>query len=282
MIPNIKSFQESITRELELTKDRVRNLIGNANWAEEGRFKEAILRKTISQFLPGNLVIGTGFIVANYDHHRGSQGIISHQVDIIVYDGSIPVVFKEGDFVIVTESAVRAIIEVKSATSTKSKSPKADSALNNIIKKFEKLKAFSSFNPLNEDYRQRFIGIFSYSHNSADLDDLQKVLENSAGIVNHISLGRNKFIKFWADRKGLFRSDEEDHYSIYNIADLSFSYFISNLLHSVSDQDPYDRYWFSFPIEGTKEVYRERRVKLKKIKITRIPYKSRPVAKNVK
>lgn len=275
MLQNIRHFQESITHELDLTKNRVRNLIGDANWAEEGRFKEAILRKTISQFLPGNLAIGTGFIVANYDHYYGSEGVISHQLDIIIYDNSIPVVFREGDFVIVTESAVRAIIEVKSATVTQSSVANTDNALNNIIKKFEKLEKFLSFNPLKADYKQRFIGVFSYSHNSLNLNALENVLKNSIGVVNHISLGTNKFIKFWADRRGLVKSNADDHYSIYNISNLSFSYFISNLLHSVSDQDPSDRYWFSFPIEGTKEIYRERTVKLKKAPAKKIPYKKR-------
>lgn len=60
-IQNIKDFQKSINRELTLTKDRVEFLIGNANWGDVGRYKEAILRKTISQFLPSNLKIGTGF-----------------------------------------------------------------------------------------------------------------------------------------------------------------------------------------------------------------------------
>ncbi|MBV7533035.1 hypothetical protein [Chitinophaga sp. sic0106] len=116
MLPeNIRLFQESITKELKYTKDRVRNLIGNANWGVDGRFKEAILSKIIGQFLPSNLRIGTGFIVSN--------------------------------------------------------------------------------------------------------NDLVTLLRN-----------------------------------------LSFSYFISNLLHIVSDTDPVERYWFSFPIEGTKEMYRHERI----------------------
>ena len=86
MPQNIRRFQVSITQELELTKNRVRDLIGNANWAEEGRYKEAILRKSISQFLPKNLSIGTGFIIANDDHEYGREGRISTQLDIIIYE----------------------------------------------------------------------------------------------------------------------------------------------------------------------------------------------------
>ena len=110
---NIKRFQQSITQELKLTKDRVRDLIGAANWGEDGRYKEAILRKTISQFLPSNLNIGTGFILGNDDPQFGQGGRISSQLDLIVYENKTPLIFREGDFIILTENAVRAVIEVK-------------------------------------------------------------------------------------------------------------------------------------------------------------------------
>ncbi|HMM04724.1 hypothetical protein, partial [Dysgonomonas sp.] len=87
-------------------------------------------------------------------------------------------------------------------------------------------------------------------------------LRNSRGLVNHISLGANKFIRFWESTRGLTPIVERDYpcYIKYNLQNLSFSYFISNLLHIVSDEDPIDRYWFSFPIEGTKEIYREENI----------------------
>ena len=112
-LQNILDFQKSINKELTLTKDRVEFLIGNANWGDVGRYKEAILRTTIAQFLPSNLKIGTGYIVGNYDHRFGQEGRISSQLDIIIYEDKSPVIFREGDFVILTENAVRAVIEVK-------------------------------------------------------------------------------------------------------------------------------------------------------------------------
>jgi hypothetical protein len=103
---NIIKFQKTITHELTLTKDRVQLLIGDSNWGEVGRYKEAILRKTISQFLPLNLEIGTGFIVGNSDYQYGRNEQISSQLDIIIYDNKSPVIFREGDFVILTENTV--------------------------------------------------------------------------------------------------------------------------------------------------------------------------------
>ena len=40
---NYLAFQKSISNELIATKDRVRNIIENRHWGEEGRYKEVIL-----------------------------------------------------------------------------------------------------------------------------------------------------------------------------------------------------------------------------------------------
>lgn len=259
---NIKNFQKSITTELTLTKDRVEFLIGNANWGDVGRYKEAILRKTISQFLPSNLQIGTGFIIGNSDHQFGRNGQISSQLDIIIYEDKSPVIFREGDFVIITESAVRAIIEVKTKVVNYSdlETEGQDNALNKIINKINRLRDFETFNPVG-NHRKKFVGIFSYEHDQDFSNErIDEALRLSNGIVNHISLGPNKFIRYWENTVGLEPRPIPDYhgrcYIRYNLTDLSFSYFISNLLHIVADEDPIERYWFSFPIEGTKEIHR--------------------------
>lgn len=41
---NPEKFRISITQEIDSIKDRVRNFIGDANWGEEGRYKEALLK----------------------------------------------------------------------------------------------------------------------------------------------------------------------------------------------------------------------------------------------
>ncbi|MFY0253579.1 DUF6602 domain-containing protein [Chitinophaga sp. 30R24] len=258
---NIRLFQESITKELKYTKDRVRNLIGNANWGEDGRFKEAILAKIIGQFLPSNLRIGTGFIVGNNDHVYGREGLISHQLDLIIYDGGAPVVFKEGDFVILTESAVRGVIEVKSSLIAYSET--GNQGLNNVIEKLNHLRRFRTFSNAGEG-RKKFVGVFSFDFDGdIGSERIDNALRASNGLVNHISLGTDNFIRYWENTIGL-QPPIEDYqgrcYIRYILHNLSFSYFISNLLHIVSDTDPVERYWFSFPIEGTKEMYRHERI----------------------
>ncbi|PXW16247.1 hypothetical protein C8D70_104185 [Chryseobacterium sp. CBTAP 102] len=253
---NIRRFQESITQELNVINNRVRDLIGDANWAEEGRYKEAVLIKVISQFLPSNLRIGTGFIVSNNDHLNGTEGTISKQLDIIVYEEKTPVVFREGDFVILTENSVRAVIEVKSEIENYSSTK--DNALNKIIEKLNLLRNFESFS--NQNNRRKFIGIFSFNYNGNFLHHrINEALTVSNGLVNHISLGTENFIRYWEHTEGLMPPLNRNGrcYIRYNLINLSFSYFISNLLHIISDHDPIERYWFSFPIVGTKEVHRE-------------------------
>ena len=263
----IEEFQKSITRELTQIKDRVEFIIGNANWGSVGSYKEAILRKSILQFLPSNLKIGTGFIVSNSDHIHGRNGIISTQLDIIIYDDKSPVVFKEGDFVIVTENSVRAVIEVKTKVINYSNAlPNQDNgrinaqqnALNIILEKLNKLRDFETFDPNCILHKDRFVGVFSFDYEDNFLNDrVDNALRISAGLVNHISLGPDKFIRFWENAEGLQpRTNSRRCYIKYNLRELSFSYFISNLLHITADEDPVERYWFSFPIEGTKEVFR--------------------------
>lgn len=255
---NLLKFQKSINQELEITKDRVRDLIGPANWGEEGRYKEAILRKVISQFLPSNLRIGTGFILAKNDNQAGQQdGKISKQLDLVVYEGKRPLIFREGDFVILTEDAVRAVIEVK--TKVTNFSSQDNSALNKIAEKLNLLRDFQSFDPTTP-HKKKFIGIFSYEYDGDFTDQrVEDMLRLSNGFVNHISLGPHKFIRYWESTIGLDPPVNYDGrcYIRYTLRDLSFSYFISNLLHIVADEEPIERYWVSFPVVGTKEQFRQ-------------------------
>jgi len=252
---NVKKFQESVTSELNVIKDRVRDLIGAANWGVEGGYKEAVLRKIISQYLPSCLSVGTGFIVGNDDYLYGSEPKISTQLDIIIYNNQVPVVFREGDFVILTEGAVKGVIEVKTKTTNYSSIDGIGEALNQILRTLGKLSQFNTFKKDNK----KFVGIFSYEH-SGDIVNrhVNEALIASDGIVNHIVLGPNKFIRYWEKASDVVSGAVDDSrcYVKYDLQNLSFSYFISNLLHAVTDGDLSERNWFSFPIEGTKETHR--------------------------
>lgn len=60
----------------------------------------------LKRFLPNNIEVGTGFI------KEGDN--ISTQIDIIIYNPSLPLYFKENDFIVAHPKSVLGIIEVKS------------------------------------------------------------------------------------------------------------------------------------------------------------------------
>ena len=244
---NPEEFQKSITGELNTIKDRVRNLIGNTHWGEEGRYKEAILKNVIKRFLPNNLSIGTGFVI-KWENSDGLQ--VSKQIDIVIYDNTLPVMFSEGDFVITTGRNVRGIIEVKTKIRI--------SELQEVIQK-----AKENGRLIGKDI---FNGIFSYElDGDIKSNTIDRALKKGQGCVNHVSLGPDVFIKFWKKeyRRRLnpaVENCQSDFYNIYEIHDLSFSYFISNLLELTGSSRLDDRWWFLYPIVGTKERHRVRTI----------------------
>jgi hypothetical protein len=98
-------YLETITAELQGIKDRVRRLV--RHWPSDGHFKEAIFRKILRRHLPESVVIGTGFVVNAFDP--------SGEIDILVVDRKMPILFREDELLIVTPEAVKAVIEVKSS-----------------------------------------------------------------------------------------------------------------------------------------------------------------------
>lgn len=238
VICRIPDFQKSIWEELDIIKNRVRNLIWEANRWDEWRYKEKILQKAIRQYLPRDFSIWSWFIVEKIDRNVH----ISTQQDIIIYDNSYPVVFSEWDFVITTPSSVRAIIEVKSNIASYNK-------LNQIISKFSRIDDFVDFHNYNI-----FRWLFSYG-TSINLRNIKNTIDTHIDkeklhYLNHISLNNDYFMKY--------RKDEEElkYFSLYKIDWYSFSYFLSNLLHTICNPNklleihPFN---FSYPSENWKE-----------------------------
>ncbi|GAB2553875.1 DUF6602 domain-containing protein [Spirosoma aerophilum] len=254
---NTLEYQISISRELDTIKNRVRNLIGDANWGEDGRYKEEKLKSVLRARLPNNLSVGTGFVLNQISHNKN---VVSKQIDILIYDNTQPTIFSEGDFVVVTQNSVKALIEVKSRIL----SNRTDK--NGLYKVVENFSSIVRFPKLSEtDNNRIFRGLISFDFqgriNSLVIDDSLRL---SGGLINHFSLGGNIFIRHWLDSGGLNPPIEadcnENFYNIYELQDLSHSYFISNLIHMTTSADMNDRYFMDFPIEGTKETRRNRTV----------------------
>jgi len=229
-----RDFHKSISLELVALKNRVRHLIGDAHWGEEGGYKEAVLRNVIRKQLPDDLILGTGFIV----REGGGKIKVSSQIDILIIDKNAPVLFREGDFIITTPLNVRGIIEVKTTLSV------SDSETIKKATKNGDMVGLSVFN-----------GIFAFDKEGDNFQSksFESSLKASKGRLNHICYGKNYFVKFWESSSG---NPVKNAYSIYKINNYSFTYFIFNLVNHIYPNTYLERGWFLFPIEKGKENYK--------------------------
>jgi hypothetical protein len=247
-------FYKSIADELNTIKDRVRNLIGSKQWGEEGRYKEAILRNIIKRFLPKNFSIGTGFVLA----HDWTESHITSQIDIIVYDNTYPLLFQEGDFVIVTPQSVRAIIEVKTRVRLTNFESIIKKIMNNahIIRNNQgTIYEVDCSGKPEERPQELFVGLFSYECADKAHDYFEKLkriyLEERKNnqkvpiekyFINNIVLSKNIFLQLKV------KSSEDISHTLYSMKNLAYSYFIVNLLRSIDFLKIYmsPGIWFPF------------------------------------
>lgn len=221
-------YHRTTSSELLALTNKVRSLI--THWGEDGRYKEAVLKNIIRRFLPEKYIIGTGFVVKQ-TQNRGEH-LSSKQIDLIIYDDSSPVLFKEGDFVILTPDAVRGIIEIKANLQNQ--------IVANVLRQANENGQFV-FSGKDDKTQKFFNGIFSYEgfrNNFVMENFVDNYLQSNQDFtddpyylsfkVNHVSLNKDWFIKVW--------NEDENPHSIYNIEDLSFSFFISNLIDTIANK----------------------------------------------
>lgn len=247
-MPNYLEYQKSISKELLSIKNRVRNFIDGHHWGEDGRYKEIILSHVLKQHLPKGVSVGTGFVVNN--------GEITRQIDIIVYRDDYPLLFKQDDFIIAPAECVLGIIEVKSKIDTRVAKEAIHTAVVNggIIG------------------RKIFNGIFAFEEQNINYesDTLAKALLEGAGMVDNICFGKDSFIKYWEAGTPLQHPCRHNSYAVYQIGDLAFGYFISNLVEDIyismhGKQISNTLRKMFYPIEDTKEAHRASIIEVQKI-----------------
>lgn len=243
-MPDYDAYQKSISNELLSIKDRVRNFIDDKHWPEDGRYKEIILSHVLKQHLPESVSVGTGFVI-NHNKELNNKERTS-QIDIIVYRSDFPLMFKQDDFIIASPESVLGIIEVKSRIDTYVGKNAIEKATENgrIIGK------------------KIFNGIFAFEFENQRIRGtaLEDELAESRGVVNYLCFGKDIFLKYWKAGQPDIHPRSKNSYTVYGLEDLSFGYFISNLIEDVhlklhGQNLSSTLYGMLYPIRGTKESY---------------------------
>lgn len=224
----------SLTDELRALKNRVRKFINNRHWQTDGEWKESVLRSFLRRNLPKSVEVGRGFVITD----RGP----SKQLDVLIYDTSKPVLFRDGDLVFITPDAAVGIIEVKTSLNN----VKFRSEVTKLCKSIELIQSSSA--------RRRIIGLFSFEDETDEtasiLQTLQVVTqERSSRIVHCICLGDSKFIKYWN-----LNPDNErqllDSWYAYHLERMAPGYFIHNMIQAISPESVDSNKSLWFPAEG--------------------------------
>ncbi|WP_219625019.1 DUF6602 domain-containing protein, partial [Vibrio parahaemolyticus] len=239
---DISEYFKSISAECKALENRVRHFIDNNHWLTDGEWKESVLRTMISRSCPQNVSVGRGFIL--------TETGCSTQVDVLLYDNTQPVLYRDGDLVFITPSACRAIIEVKS-TYTADIYRGATESISNI----------ASLVRNSEPDINIFVGLFFYemaeNNPRLALPILKERTDESVEkTIDHVCLGKHKFVKFWENNP----DDQSPQYNAwheYTLRDMSAGYFIHNLMSVISGYQLIRNENVWFPAEG-KEARRNR------------------------
>lgn len=229
----IEDYFRSLTVEVNALRNRVRYIIKNRHWQTDGEWKESVIRQMLRRQLPASTSVGRGFVVSAIKY--------SHQIDILVYDSSKPVLFRDGDLVFVTPDAVLGIIEVKSRATPQMLATAA-----------KKLAADMLIIRLHSN-SDAFAGIFAFEDGGGTSEDyLMAVAQASDRWENRIDflcLGESRFIKYWHLDPKNARQPYEGWHS-YHLPETAPGYFLHNVIDCVSPDTVFRNKDVWFPRRG--------------------------------
>jgi len=239
--PDYVSFHASVTNELFSIKNRVRNLV--KHWATDGESKEVALRSVLRRHLPSVANVGRGFIVAKDDS--------STQIDVLVTDSSKPTLFQEGDLMIVTPDAVLGVIEVKTRQSTQK----------DLIDTLTKLSLIEDMCCQATRRDSVWTGLFIYEgaehQQEMLLRGLGEAFRETNRPVNCVSCGKDVFIRHWSRGEDVDSPEPGPVWHSYLLSDVAPSYFMGNLIDSISSIDHSSASFAWFPVPKGKESNRK-------------------------
>lgn len=237
---DIEGYFRSISAECEALKNRVRLFIDDQHWLTDGEWKESVLRSLIRRSVPSNIAVGRGFVVG--------RNVTSSQIDLLLYDNTLPVLYRDGDLAFITPTACRAIIEVKSKV--------RPSTIGEIARKLgDNAQLVAEAAPGSV----AFVGAFAFEAAEGDPDRYLRELHDAAGgrqarIVDHLCLGQSRFLKFWPfEPEGLRQRHNHMAWHAYRLEEMAAGYFVHNLLLSLNGETTQEAaHWFP---ERNKEAF---------------------------
>lgn len=243
ILMDVAKYFESLSLELTGLKNRVRNFIQDTHWPTDGEWKESVLRDVLRRHLPDNVKVGRGFVLNTMAN--------SMQIDVLLYDASKPILFRDADLVFITDDAVMGIIEVKSKLYKRS--------FKNVLKKLSDKAEFVNRRN-NQHDRNIFIGLFGYETDIHEgnrnfiMERIKNVSnQNKDRIINHICLGENLFIRYW--RTSPHWQANYNKWHLYDLEQKSYGYFINNIVSALSKDSVELNQEIWFPEEG-KEIHK--------------------------
>ncbi|MGD0275836.1 MAG: DUF6602 domain-containing protein [Syntrophales bacterium] len=242
---NVEEYFKDLTNELSSLKDRVRHYIDQEHWLSDGEWKESVIRTILRRHLPSNIGVGRGFIL---NIERAST-----QIDVLLYDKLKPILFQDGDFIIITPDVARGVIEIKTKIWNK----------RDLRKALNKLCDISQFVqptiPFNE---KRFFGLFAYELSTSVKNSVLDILHDCVNtqhqrIINCISLGNDFFVRYW--QYAPISSVNDKYYNqkwhSYHLKNKAPAYFIHNVVDHLCPQWASDNNDIWYPEQG-KESYK--------------------------
>jgi hypothetical protein len=234
---DVNKYFQSLSSELHAVKNRVRNFIGSNHWPTDGEWKETVLRTVLRRHLPNNVKIGRGFVVR--------PNSPSKQIDVLIYDSSKPILYQDGDLIMLSCDAVKGIIEVKSNIEI--------AGFRQIIDKLANNAQFIYEGRIDET--SIFVGLFAYdsnigkNHSQRVLNELRSVAnQKRQRVVNHVALGNSLFIRYWATSPTRMANYCQWHF--YWLHRMSCGYFVNNVVDSVAEESVSVNEDIWFPAEG--------------------------------
>ena len=212
---DVPAYLRSLGDEMLALRDRVRNLISAAHWQTDGEWKESVVRQMLRRSLPPTVQVSKGFVICDE--------VVSSQIDILVHRAESPVVYRDGDLVILTPDAVVAMLEVKT-TVTKREFVGAVTKLGSDIALVRK-----------SPNSRALAGLISFdvtgSVSSKWMSEAAADLPHSNFALNIAALGNDKFIRYWP----LTPESPTRQYNCwhgYDVTSRSFGYFLHNVVEA--------------------------------------------------